>query len=426
MHIGTDYAEKIARAAVVSVPGVAAVTLRQLLADCGSALRAWQVQPAEVSADGAKKYAVFFQNRGKVDLAQLEETLNRLDIKLTTPGERAYPALLSTLSDAPPVLFYRGVLDGSKEAVAVVGARRATAYGKSAAAYFGRELAARGLAVVSGLARGIDGAAQEGALSAGVTWAYLGGGLDRIYPAEHKKLAQMVMERGALISEYPPGTATLPNLFPARNRLISGSARGVVVVEAAEKSGSLITVDFALEQGREVFAVPGPIFSSLSKGCHHLLRMGAHVAETADDVLQALPAAMDKADILHPVDQWTIDDGEMDNGISKLISDNGEWGQARDTNLAPDGDIQDVQDKNTTAGPREEYQDLLDFLSDIPIQIDRLAVQSNRQPHELAMGLLHLELAGYIQRLPGQHYILDRRRQVHVSTNRSAGQDIVT
>ncbi|MCL1790713.1 MAG: DNA-processing protein DprA [Peptococcaceae bacterium] len=406
MYIETDFAEKIARAAVVSVPGVSAVTLRQLLADFGSARRAWEVLPGEVSAEAAKKYAAFFCNRVKVDQAKVEATLRQLGIQLATPGERAYPALLSTLSDAPPVLFYRGILDGSLEAVAVVGARRATAYGKAAAAYFGKEIAARGLVVVSGLARGIDGAAQEGAVTSGVTWAFLGGGLDRIYPAEHKMLARKVMENGALISEYPPGTKTLPNLFPARNRLISGSARGVVVVEAAEKSGSLITVDFALEQGREVFAVPGPIFSSLSKGCHNLLRMGAHIAETVEDVL------------------LEIGDRELDRD-QKLVWRQGTLASVSNVTVLPPEETHSQKCHAEEPGAdsqsvKSEYLDLLEYLSDVPLQIDRLAVQSNRQPHELAMGLLHLELAGYILRLPGQHYVLDRRHLSYVSPAGSA------
>jgi DNA processing protein len=383
MYIEVDYAEKITIAAIMSIPGVGGVTLRRLLAEFGSARNALEAPDASFPESADRWYAAFMEKRDQVNPARLEEVLTRLGVLMTAPGERTYPYLLGALPDAPPVLFYRGTLDGCREAVAIVGARRATAYGKSAAYYFGKEIAQKGYVVISGLARGIDKAVHEGALYSGITWAYLGGDLDlkKIYPSEHRGLAERILERGALISEYPPGTPTLPQAFPARNRLISGSSLGVVVVEAAEKSGSLITAEFALEQGREVFAVPGPIFSPLSKGCHNLLRMGAHIAETADDVLDELP--VNELNASHMPDT---------PGLS---------------------DLSDMSDKPDRSDDLSEHMDLLNFLSDIPLHIDRLAVQSDLPPQKLAMGLLHLELEGCIQRLPGQHYVLDRRHNIN-------------
>jgi DNA processing protein len=206
-------------------------------------------------------------------------------------GELAYPAPLAQIPDPPPVLFVRGSVEAlARPAVALVGARAATAYGKEMARALAADLAARDVVVVSGLARGIDGAAHQAALDAGgLTVAVLGAGLDRIYPAEHEALgAAAVAAGGALVGELRPGTPPLAHHFPLRNRIISGLASAVVVVEAAEKSGSLITAACALEQGREVMAVPGPVRAGRHRGAHALLRDGATLVETADDILAEL------------------------------------------------------------------------------------------------------------------------------------------
>lgn len=212
-----------------------------------------------------------------------------LGIHVVTADDPRFPAALLTLPDLPPALWYRGNLASlDRSVVAVVGSRAASAVGMETAARLAEGLARAGVVVASGLARGIDSAAHKGALEAGVTVAVLGSGPDIIYPPEHRALAARVAESGVLLSEYPPGTAPLPFRFPQRNRLISGLSRAVVVIEAAEGSGSLITAACALEQGREVFAVPGNVLSGRSRGAHALIRDGAGIVERADDVLLEL------------------------------------------------------------------------------------------------------------------------------------------
>jgi len=205
--------------------------------------------------------------------------------------DAAYPPLLAAIHDPPPAIFLRGAGEEAllaRPAVAVVGARSCSAYGRSVARSLGRELAAAGLVVVSGMARGIDGEAHRGALEAGgVTVAVLGCGIDRDYPAAHAELARRICERGVVVSEYEPGVEPAPWRFPARNRIIAGLCRASVVVEARERSGALITADFALEEGRDVFAVPGEITSALSAGSNALLRLGATPCTGAADVLES-------------------------------------------------------------------------------------------------------------------------------------------
>ncbi len=206
----------------------------------------------------------------------------------------AYPRLLAAIHDPPPALFVRGrgsddVL--SQHAVAVVGARACSSYGRSVARSLGRELAAAGLVVVSGMARGIDGELHRGALETGVTVAVLGCGIDRDYPAAHAELARRICEQGLIVSEYEPGVEPAPWRFPARNRIIAGLCEATVVVEARERSGALITADFALEEGRDVLAVPGEITSALSAGTNALLRLGAIPVTCAADVLELFQLA---------------------------------------------------------------------------------------------------------------------------------------
>jgi DNA processing protein len=201
-----------------------------------------------------------------------------------------YSALLNCIDDPPPVLWTRGDVGVlARPAVAVVGSRAATTYALDVGARLGGELAHRGIVVASGLARGVDSAAHRGCLdAAGPTVAVLGSGLDRIYPAEHEDLAELVAKKGVLVSELGPGATPAPEHFPLRNRIISGISLAVVVVEASEKSGSLITARCALEQGRDVMAVPGSILTGRNRGSHSLLKDGAKVVETADDILDEL------------------------------------------------------------------------------------------------------------------------------------------
>jgi DNA processing protein len=202
----------------------------------------------------------------------------------------SYPLALRTIVDPPPVLWVRGSLAAlNASSVAIVGARAASSYGLSVAERLASDLAAAGLVVVSGMARGVDSAAHRGALSAGgVTVAVLGSGADVIYPPEHAALSRDIAASGAVVSELVPGTPPLAPFFPLRNRIISGLSRAVVVIEASEKSGSLITARLALEQGREVLAVPGNVLSGRNRGAHALLRDGAKIVESADDILEEL------------------------------------------------------------------------------------------------------------------------------------------
>jgi DNA processing protein len=202
----------------------------------------------------------------------------------------AYPAALAAITDPPAVLWTRGALGAlERPAVAVVGSRAASPYALAVAERLAGDLASRGLAVVSGLARGVDSASHRGALAAGgVTIAVLGSGADIIYPSEHAALARQIEATGLIVSELVPGTPPLPGFFPLRNRIISGLSRAVVVIEAGEKSGSLITARLALDQGRDVLAVPGNILSGRNRGSHGLLRDGAKIVEDADDILEEL------------------------------------------------------------------------------------------------------------------------------------------
>ena len=231
-----------------------------------------------------------------------EETELRVDsasaecMKTVIYGNEAYPDILINIPDPPVVLFYRGNLEKflTMPAIAVIGSRRCTTYGKKVARTLARDFVRSGVAVVSGLARGIDGEAHRGVIEAGgVTMAILGNGLDVCYPPEHARLSEKVLEKGVLLSEYPPGTEPARYRFPERNRLISGFSRGVVVVEAGRKSGTMITVNTALDQGRDVFAVPGEVTRALSMGTNMLLRDGAGVVITAADVLEPLGLAYD-------------------------------------------------------------------------------------------------------------------------------------
>jgi DNA processing protein len=219
------------------------------------------------------------------------EALRQKGIRWLSRTAPAFPRGLASIFDPPVGIFVRGAEEEElleRAAVAIVGARSCSPYGASVARALGRELAAAGLVVVSGLARGVDGEAHRGALEAGgTTVAVLGCGVDRVYPAAHAELARRVMERGLIVSEYAPGVEPAPWRFPARNRVIAGLSAATVVVEARVRSGALITADLALEEGREVFAVPGEITSALSAGTNALLRIGATALTSAADVLDA-------------------------------------------------------------------------------------------------------------------------------------------
>lgn len=274
-----------------------------------------------------------------------------------------YPRTLLDIGDAPPVLFFVGRRELlNRPAVAIVGSRHATPQGCDNARNFASALSKARLTIVSGLAAGIDAAAHEGALGhAGSTLAVAGTGLDRVYPARHRALAHRVAEGGGLLSEFTPGTPPLRENFPRRNRLLSGLSRGVLVVEATLSSGSLITARLAGEQGRDVFAIPGSIHSPFSRGCHRLIREGAKLVETADDVLTEL--------------QWP----------TRVIT------------------------HSPSAPPTDEAEDaLLTAMGHDPIDVDTLAQRTARDAGEIAAWLVTHELKGRVASLPGGRW--QRRR----------------
>jgi DNA processing protein len=300
-----------------------------------------------------------------IRLANVDAELERMakhETHLLVLGTPSYPAPLATIAVPPHLLYVRGKLDQcDTESVAIVGSRHCTAYGRRVAARLAADLTRAGFTIISGLARGIDGAAHRGALQAGGrTIAVLAGGLSKIYPPEHKDLAEEVRVAGALISESAMLMEPMAGMFPARNRIISGLARAVIIVEANEKSGALITARHAAEQGREVFAVPGPVDSPASMGSHRLLRQGAKLIRHADDVLEEL------------------------RGVAPLVS-------AAEPEAAP---------PNLDDSGRRIW----DLLADGPRHIDEMARDLGQPVAELGGALMLLEMKKVVRRLPGNYY----------------------
>ena len=258
------------------------------MSELATAVFAAQSDAHLIAAPRSARFAAF---RSTFDQPAFLRGLADGGYRWVAQSDPAFPPLLRSIHDPPPGLFVRGTADLdllARASVAVVGARVCSGYGESVATTLGRELAAAGVVVVSGLARGIDAAAHRGALQAGITVAVLGCGIDRDYPRTHASLAAAIAERGLIVSEYPPGVEPAPWRFPARNRIVAGLARATVVVEARERSGAPITADLALDEGREVLAVPGEITARLSRGTNHLLRLGASPVTGIGDVLAAV------------------------------------------------------------------------------------------------------------------------------------------
>lgn len=289
-------------------------------------------------------------------------SLNTFAISL---GDVRYPTALAAIHDPPPTLWVCGQLEVlHMPSVAVVGSRAASPYGLEVSRRLGADLARRNLTIVSGMARGIDSAAHRGALeAAGATIAVFGCGVDVIYPPEHRALAHRICERGALVSEFPPGMPPLKHNFPRRNRIISGLSLAVVVVEAAEGSGSLITADFALEQGRAVLAVPGNVLGGRNYGAHALLRDGAKLVECVDDIVDELPAG---------------------------IGDVGGIAQRRESKP---GDLASQDPVLRSMDDGDAYD------------LDEIAERSGLDRVRLLPRLLELELAGAVQRVEGGRFI---------------------
>jgi DNA processing protein len=274
------------------VPGIGTARLDRIITHCGSLESAWHASVGELMAAGLDSRSIesLVQTRRTLDLEAEYERVVGADIRLISRDDPDYPTLLAQTTNPPFLLYVRGTLtDTDRWAVAVVGTRQASAYGKEVTRKLVADLVAAGVTIVSGLALGIDAVAHSAALAAGGrTLAVLGSGVDQIYPQTNLQLGTAIPQQGALISEYPVGTLPAASNFPPRNRLIAGLALGVLVVEAANRSGALITAQFAVEQGRDVFAVPGNIFSLRSAGTHRLIKDGATLVTSVDDVLEAL------------------------------------------------------------------------------------------------------------------------------------------
>ncbi|MGC8855987.1 MAG: DNA-processing protein DprA [Anaerolineae bacterium] len=274
------------------IRGIGSVRLQALIHHFGDLESAWRAAPADLAEAGLGPKVIerLLQARQSVDLPKVWEKITEQGIRIVTWLDENYPSRLKEIDQPPPVLYLRGdYLPDDQFAVAIVGTRRVTPYGRQVADELASFLAANGVTVISGLARGVDAIAHSAAIRAGGrTLAVLGSGVDRIYPPEHRALAEQICAHGALVSDYAPGTPPDAVNFPPRNRIISGLSMAVVVVEAGETSGALITAGFAAEQGREVFAVPGNIFAPQSKGTNKLIQQGAQPLLSVQDLMQAL------------------------------------------------------------------------------------------------------------------------------------------
>lgn len=275
------------------IPGVGPIIYSELVQHFGSAsrvLNATATELGQLSGLGPKLISAILKSRDLTTINSIIKTCQTNKINVIERYEENYPRLLSEIYDPPAILYTRGkILPTDNLSIAIVGSRHATRYGIKVASQLARGLSMAGFTIISGLARGVDAAAHQAAIEAGGrTIAVLGGGHLKLYPAEHASLANAIIHDGAVISESPPDTPPRSGSFPKRNRIVSGLSLGVVVVEAAQRSGALISARLAMEQGREVFAVPGPIDSRMSKGCHKLIQDGAKLVNSVDDVLDEL------------------------------------------------------------------------------------------------------------------------------------------
>lgn len=347
------------------VPGLGPRLTTALLERFGSANAVLQARPeqlAEVPHIGAKLARDFHEAMRRADLDSELAALDRYEVHLLALGATGYPGSLANIPDPPHLLYVRGKLDArDAHAVAIVGSRHGSSYGRRAAENLATGLARAGFTVVSGLARGVDGAAHRGALKAGGrTLAVLAGGLSRIYPPEHAELADEVRASGALLSEAAMHLEPMAGMFPARNRIISGLSRAVIIVEAAERSGALITASHAAEQGRTVFAVPGPIDSAASGGTNALIRKGAILCRGVEDVLEEL-------------------EGVRTDGAVVC-------------SVTPPADLDDGQRR------------IWDFLAEGPRHTDEITRHLGVSVAEVTRSLMLLEMRKVLRRLPGNQY----------------------
>jgi DNA processing protein len=362
---GQECAPWLALGRIRGVGGVSFKKITARFADPAAVFRASAAELAEI--EGLHRELIHSIANFN-DWAEIDKEIQRAraaGIKMIPFSDAAYPGSLRAIADPPPLLYVKGELrDNDSKAIAIVGSRSASDYGRRIARDLARGLASFGFTVVSGMARGIDGMAHESALQAGGrTLAVLGSGVDRAYPPEHEMLYRRISESGAVISELPMGARPIAFNFPARNRLISGLSLGVVVVEATEKSGSLITASLAAEQGREVFAVPGEAGASRSRGSHRLIRQGAKLVETVEDIIEE---------------------------IAPQLSRNGDAAPASARSLP----------ENSGPAARQIFA----LLKETSLQVDQVIEQSGLPAPQVLQVLLDLELQGFVCQTPGKIY----------------------
>lgn len=344
------------------VKGIGPVRLQALLESLDGVEAAWQASVPELRAAGLNSRLVsrLIHVRSEFDLDQVVSDLQQRNIQVLTWEDPAYPEQLREIPQSPPVLYLDGNLESrDRPSVAVVGTRRMTSYGRQAAEDVSRYLAQSGVTVVSGLARGVDGAAHRAALEAGGrSLAVLGSGVDRIYPPEHRNLAETISGQGAVISDYPPGTPPDGSNFPPRNRIISGLSAAVVVIEAGRKSGALITARYAAEQGRDVFALPGKIYAPESRGTNQLIRQGAHPLTKPEQ-------------------------------LTEFLELSGAGPGSSPARVLP-------------SSPTEAL--LYEILGPDPIHVDQICVQSGLSAAEVTAALTVMELKGLVRKAAGMKY----------------------
>lgn len=346
------------------VKGIGPMKVRALLDFFGDLETAWHADAAVLQEIGLDRRALSNLKKARARLS-LDEELEKLaqqDVSVLTWNDPDYPSRLLQIPDPPPVIYVRGQLLPEDEwAIAVVGTRRASAYGKTVTRRLVSDLAVNHVTIVSGLARGIDGEAHATALEmGGRTIAVLGCGLDLIYPPEHRKLAQETVQQGAMISEYPLSTRPEASNFPPRNRIISGLSLGVVVVEAGVKSGALITADYAADQGRDVFAVPGNLYTRCSAGTNRLIQDGAKLVTGAEDILEELNLMM----------------------------------------ITEQAQVRAVVPENETEAL------LIQHLSLEPVHVDEIALQTGQPIAKVTSNLALMELKGMVRQVGGMKYVL--------------------
>jgi DNA processing protein len=366
----------IAWLALNSVTGLGPVRVNELVKHYGSPLAIFEKDGWSI----LKQWAAFHSSAVDVPApavlrekaARQLEAARDIGVTVLTPSDGRFPPLLREIDAPPPVLFVKGNLDCfSGHCVGVVGTRRPTVYGKNAAAAIVKQLVDRNIVIVSGLAHGIDTVSHQTCLdNGGTTVAVLGCGLDRVYPASNKPLSEAILGRGALVSEFELGTPPEPFNFPRRNRIISGLSAGVLVVEAGKKSGSLITASYALSQGREVFALPGPIFSDQSDGTFTLLKSGAVPVRSGDDIIENIQTLK-----LAPV------------------------------MAGPDGFEDRIRHTMPVELLTEAERHLYECISSVPQRLDTLAEKAALAVADLFDVLLNLELKGLIRQVSGQQFV---------------------